>query len=186
MTKSKENVIMENNNKLGFDINAHRPALEAFTPYFGKKIFTIKSDNLDLSHNEKVLTDTHPRLARPFKKYYVEDVDITSMEIKTNANGKPVVEFNHKASLQFPITAPKFEKATSDKVDEAIKNPDSNIFFTDYKELVDVVTSYNKQVMEDIDNLSKQLVEWNSALRAINENEKFNCERYYKSLNPKA
>jgi hypothetical protein len=186
MAKSKENIIMNNNNNLGFDINAHRASLEAFAPYFGKKIFAIKSDNLDLSHNEKVLNDTHPRLARPFKKYFVEDVEITSMEIKTNANGKPVVEFNHKASLQFPITAPKFEKATSDKVEEAIKNPDSNIFFTDYKELVDVVTAYNKQVMEDIDSLSKQLIEWSNALRTINENEKFNCERYYKSLDRKA
>lgn len=177
---------MENNNNIGFDINAHRASLEAFAPYFGKKIFTIKSDNLDLSHNEKVLNDVHPRLVRPFKKYYVEGVDIVSMRLKLNANGKPVVEFNEKASLQFPVVAPKFEKATSDKVEEAIKNPDANIFFTDYKELCDVVTAYNKQVMEDIDTLSKQLIEWQSALRAINETEKFNCERYYKSLDRKA
>lgn len=176
---------MNNNNNLGFDINAHRASLEAFAPYFGKKIFAIKSDNLDLSHNEKVLKDEHPRLVRPFKKYYVEDIEIFSMEIKVNANNKPVVEFNHKASLQFPITAPKFEKATSDKVDEAIKNPDANIFFTDYRELTEVVVALNKQVMEDIDNLSKSLIEWQGALRTINETEKYNCERYYKSLDRK-
>jgi len=169
------------------NISDKRIVLERYGKLFGKTICTVKSDNIDLSHNDKVREDNPLRLILPLKKYYIETIDITGLNVFESA-GRLFVEFNGDPKLQFPIVSdsnPTFKVAGQATIEEAIsayENGKDPIFFNDRKALSDRVTAMNKQNISAASTLAEEAVAWVNSLTKINEITQSDTVAYYKSL----
>lgn len=180
---------MDKNKKFSAnELNKFRAVLDAYGRLYGKVLISPVSDILDLKHFDKEREGVNPRLATPLKKYYTKATVITSIDLDVDANDKVVLIFNHDVDLTFPIIGnekPKVSECTSEKIQEAIRNYNTNkqiTFFTDVEAVTKAITSLNERTAKDIDAFAEELMSFSQGLRVLNDNENKNAKEYIESL----
>ena len=187
--KMDENVNVNLNNKFtNSEMNQYRSTLAIFGKWYGHKIICPISDNADLMHKDKVKNSINPRLANPIKKFYTKTFDMINFKLTKDANGKAVIIINDDPKLTYPLIGkekPKFIECTPELVNEALLRYEQTkelTFFTDYENVVAVITQLNEQNAKDADEFADSLMNIASTLRQTNKLETQQKEEYYKSL----
>lgn len=153
----------------------------------GKTICFITVDNLDISHKEKEVSNTHPRLVEPLKKYMVNTVLVTKQELRIIGD-EIYLEFNGESSLRAKLTpsaAENFFATASDggKVEEAVQralNGATPIYFADRKKLTEEVNFRNKEVAKKAQMLANAFLEQMTLIQNLIKNQDQSCEDYLK------
>lgn len=155
---------------------------------YGRRVCYPVSDNLDLNYGRKEKGEVAGlRLAVPLKKYYVESCDITTVDIVTTANGKTVIEFNHDANLQFPLSAEVSDmvKPEAKDVHAAIMEFEATgrkTFFTNVQMVTDTIAQLNRSNIKDIETFIDELTEQAVSLESLNKILIDDTNAYYKSM----
>lgn len=155
---------------------------------YGRRVCYPLSDNLDLNYGRKEKGEVGGlRLATPLKKYYIESCDITTVDIVTTANGKTVIEFNHDANLQFPLSAEVTDmvKPEAKDVHAAIlefENTGRKTFFTNVQMVTDTIAQLNRSNIKDIEAFVDELTEQAVSLESLNKIVVDETKAYYTSI----
>ena len=163
------------------NVNPIRLEIQGFSSIYGRRIVTVGCENIDLKYNERIQKDAYGLMAKPFKKYFCECYDVTSMEVIALTDGKTVVEINHNPKLQFRINNPKLTDVTTENIMTAIESKEP-IFFADYKACSEQIQIMNERVQNDISNSMDELMHQIEALKGINSQEKAALSEYIDSL----
>lgn len=171
-------------NKINIDMNKYRAILDTWN-LAGKTICCIESDNMDLSHNDKVRNNLL-RLSKPLRKYSVKTIDIIAWRLVElpDENGV-VIELNGSPDLQFPLGPVNFKEVTMDNVTEAIRkfeNEKETTFFRELDKLTEIAVKLNKIEKKKGDDLIEELAAWSCAYDDINKIQVENSDSYYRAL----
>lgn len=167
---------------MNLNVNPIRMDIQGFGPLLGKRLVTVRFENIDLNYNEKLQKDPYGLPAKPFKKYFCEYHDITAIEALILPDGKKVIEFNKNPKLQFALKEPKFYDVSTDAITKAVESS-TPIFFSDYKACSEQVQLMNERVASDIENMMNVLMNQIEVLKSINSQEKASYLEYADSLN---
>lgn len=178
----KNNVFSEN------ELSQYRGVLEIYGKYYGKKVVSPLSDNLDLNFADNERKNIHPRFAKPFKKFFTKSYTLTSFKLVKNANGKACIQINEDPQLTFPLVAndkPSMMECNESAINEALIQHQANgkiTFFTDLEKVNEVIQTLNEQNARDLEEFAEQCMNHASDLRKINSAEKMAVTEYYNSL----
>ena len=163
------------------NINPIRLEMQGFSSIFGKRIVTVRCENIDLTYAERNQKNSYGLPAKPFKKYFCESYDVTSIDTIKLSDGCTIVEINHNPHLQFKIDKPEFADVSTTNIAGAIESQ-KPIFFSDYKACSEQVQLMNERVQSDITTMMNELMHQIEALKSINSQEKAAYIEYADSL----
>lgn len=152
-------------------MNHTKIAYAACGALLGRSLLTVKIENIDLQYNEKKEKDPEAnRLLRPYKKYIIEPINVTSVEASTDIENRAVVIFNRKPEMQF-VVSEGIVKPDNDSVREAIEaavNGQTRFFSgEDYPALFSIVDQVNAKNMAEINNLAQELIKQGALLKDL-------------------
>ena len=170
------------------ELNQYRAVLAIYGQYYGKKVVSPLSENLDLDHAEKEKKNINPRFAKAIKKFFTKSYTLTSFDLTRNANGKVCITINHDPQLTFPLVAndkPTMLESSEEAITNALIQHQTNgkiTFFTDLEKVNEVITNLNEQNARDLEDFADSCVNFASALRNINTAERQSVTDYLNSL----
>ena len=170
------------------ELTQFRPILNTFGTLYGKVIVMPTTDNLDLSHGDKV-KDGRLHFSKPIPKYMSKAIVMTKFELSKDPNGKTVLVVNDDPQLTFPITTnskPKIMECSTSAINDAIerfRETKQPTFFTDVEKVVDVITQLNEDNARTLEEHVEECLNFAASLREINKTERLNKDEYLKSLN---
>lgn len=152
----------------------------------GKKLFGVKAVPADLKWNDKVRENKF-RTNRPIMKYFIEDIDVTSVSIEPLPNDSGVcIQLNNNPRLQYKLGPAKFTDVSLKAVTNAVENnkEDSRepIFFTDGNALKEQVKQLNRYEMDFAKSLAEELLSQTELLTQINKQMDDSIDQYYEEL----
>lgn len=164
-------------------MNHTKIAYAACGALLGRSLLTVKIENIDLTFNEKKEKDPEAnRLIRPFKKYMIEPINVTSVEASTDIENRAIVIFNKKSEMQF-VVAEGIVKPDNDSVREAIEaavNGHTRFFSgEDYPALFSIIDQVNAKNMTEINNLAQDLIKQGGFLKELR---KVQADNYRKEM----
>lgn len=163
----------------------HRAVLSTWN-LIGKKLFSVKSVPADLKWNDKVRENKF-RTNRPIMKYYIEDLEVTSVSVEPLPNDSGIcIQLNNDPKYQYKLGPAKFADVSLTTVTEAVKNDENNgsepIFFTDGVALKEQVKKLNGYEMDYAKSLADELLSQAKLLSQINKQMDDSIEQYYEEL----
>lgn len=170
------------------ELSQFRAVLGIYGTYYGKKVVSPLSENLDLDHTEKEKKNVNPRFAKAIKKFFTKSYTLTSFDLTRNANGKVCIIINHDPQLTFPLVSndkPSIMENTEEAINNALIQHQSTgkiTFFTDLEKVNEVIESLNEQNAKDLEDFADSCINHANALRQINSAEKAAVKEYYNSL----
>lgn len=170
------------------ELNQYRAVLGIYGQYYGKKVVSPLSENLDLDYNEKEKKGINPRFAKAVKKFFTKAYTLTSFDLTRNANGKVCITINHDPQLTFPLVAndkPTMLESSEEAINNALIQHQTTgkiTFFTDLEKVNEVITNLNEQNARDLEDFADSCVNFASSLRNINKAESQSVKDYLNSL----
>lgn len=184
----KENLNVENFTEQ--EMMTYAPQLREYGKVSGLAICCVKSDNIDLKYKEKRNANSINELCTniPVKKYFVESFIVGGFQLKKAANGSPVIMFNGRSALTFPLSADTNEtllSATESEIHDAIREFEATgkvKFFTDIKLCTKVAQSLNEMNSDQLNKLAESLMNQASSLSTLNKTMSASLNEYMKTL----
>ena len=173
------------NNEVKLPIEKVRVSMEAFGSLYGKRIFTVISENADPKFIEKMRTNAL-RLSSPLRKFSVKAIDVTSLNAQVDASGALIVIINNDPDLRCPVTKPEFKEVSVATVREAIEaheNKSGTIYFTDCDAVTKEVIALNAAERAKANDLTKELAAMTVMYGDLIDVQKESRRRYYEELN---
>lgn len=175
---------MENNKitpALSVVINKHRDVLQKYGEYYGKRIFVVTRENVDLEYNRKK-AEGQPSLTRPLFKFTPKPIDIYDIKlIDADGSGEPCVIINNDVNLKFPIKNPDFKDVTPISVKEALVS-EVPIFFADVEKLTKELNSLNMAEYRKASSLATEFTKQASFLSNLCSQNEFDMKEYTQQL----
>lgn len=169
------------NPQLAAVINANRKVLTKYGEHYGKRIYTVVRENVDLLYNTKK-NEGQPSLIKPLFKFLPKPIDIYDIKlIEADGSGDPCVIINNDVNLKFPVTDPKFSDVTPVTVKEALES-DTPIFFADAEKLVKEVNSLNMAEFKKAKELATEFMKQASFLSDLCQKNSLDMTQYLKQL----
>ena len=173
-------------NKPNIDLSKYRATLETWN-LTGKKIFTIKSEPVDLNYNDKVKENDPTRTVKPIMKYFIESTEIFSTAVVVAPDGvTPLIELNGNASLQFKLVPAKFKEVKMETVVEALevssKDGREPILFSDCLKLTEQCNKLNAMEKAKLEKIAEEVLAQCGLLDDINKMQTVECDKYYSEL----
>ena len=174
--------------KINIDLSKYRAVLETWN-LIGKKIFTVKSEPVDLMYNDKVKENDPTRTVKPIMKYMIESTEIIGAQVVLAPDGvTPFIELNGDASLQFKLAPAEFKNVTMESVTEAIAtSADSSrsrepILFSDLLKLTEQVNRLNAMEKAKLERIVEDAINQSQFLADLNKTQTIECDKYYDEL----
>lgn len=163
----------------------HRAIIDTWN-LMGKKMFTVKTEPVDLKWNDKV-RENEFRTSKAIMKYMIEGFDVYAVElVELPDHSAVVIQLNHDVSLQFKLAPAQFREVTMEAIAESIEKKDpavrQPILFRDGVKLADVVRRLNLMEMQKCDDLAEELLNTSKFLSMLNKEQDDSMEQYYQEL----
>jgi hypothetical protein len=174
------------NPKLEAKLRDARKIVSNMGTLFGKTICYLAVDNVDLEHISKEKNDTHPRLVKPLKKFMVNTITITKLEL-IPVDDSIYVQFNDDINLRAKIVQdPKFfANPGAAEIEEAIDralNGNTPLFFTNREKLTQEANFRNQQEAAKAEELANSFIAQQSLLRDLIMAQETDCQEYLRQL----
>lgn len=176
------------NQKIEAKLRNTRQLVSNLGSLLGKTICFITVDNVDLSHKEKEMTNSHPRLVIPLKKFMVNTELISATKLVPIGEDL-FIELNGKADLRARVvnngsSFELFAEANDmNSVEEAINRAitgQTPIFFSDRRKLTQEINFRNKNEMQKAEELADSFLKQYTVLKDLIKMQDDDCEDYYK------
>lgn len=174
------------------ELKVYTPLLRQFGKVFGFMICTVKCDNIDLRYKEKRNANNIANLTTnlPVKKYYVESFLVTSAILDKMANGNPVIIFNGRDDLRFPLSQDSCNnilRTTKKEINKAIiefeeSRGEKIKFFTDVELCTEVAMELNTSNSEALYRLAEDLMNQANSIQTVNNTIKENLDSYLSTM----
>lgn len=162
-------------------IRKHRSVLQEYGKMYGRRIFTIVRENVDLTYNKKK-NEGQPSLIKPLLKFAPKAIDIYNIElIGEDGVGEPCILINNDPNLKFPVKNPDFKDVTPVTVKEAL-NSESPIFFADIEKLTKELNSLNMSEFRKASDLASDFTKQASFLSQLCQQNDIEMKDYKRQL----
>lgn len=166
---------------LGLVISKNRDVLQKYGEFYGKRIFLVVKENVDLLFNQKK-AEGQPSLIKPLFKFIPKPIDIYNIKlIDADGSGEPCVIINDDVDLKFPVKNPDFKDVTPVSVKEAL-NSEVPVFFADIEKLTKELNSLNMAEYRKASTLATEFTKQASFLSSLCSQNEVDMKEYKRQL----